>query len=130
MRNTREMHEAGMDVLAGSDVAVLDIYPGSSLHGELQIFVDSIGMSPAEALARATVRSAAFLGIADSVGTIEPGNVADLVLLDADPLADIRNVARVSAVVLRGRLLDRPALDAILAAVDTATDRKVNDWLR
>jgi imidazolonepropionase-like amidohydrolase len=130
IRNTREMHEAGMDVLAGSDVAVLNIYPGSSLHEELGILVDSIGMSPMEALSRATARSAAFLGIADSVGTVEAGMVADLILVDGDPRADIRNLSRISAVILRGRLFDSLALDALLQAIDTATDRRVNDWRR
>jgi imidazolonepropionase-like amidohydrolase len=130
IRNTREMHEAGMDVLAGSDVAVLNIYPGSSLHDEIAIFVRRLGMTPGDALIRATARSAAFLGIADSVGTIEIGKVADLVLLDADPLADVRNLTRISAVLLSGRLFDSAALDRLLEAVDTATDRRVNDWLR
>ena len=130
IRNTREMHEAGMDVLAGSDVAVLDIYPGSSLHEELGILVDSIGMSPMEALSRATARSAAFLGIADSVGTVEAGKVADLILLDSDPRADVRSLSRISAVILRGRLFDGLALDALLQAIDTAVDRRVNDWPR
>jgi imidazolonepropionase-like amidohydrolase len=87
-------------------------------------------MTPGDALIRATARSAAFLGIADSVGTIEIGKVADLVLLDADPLADVRNLTRISAVLLSGRLFDSAALDRLLEAVDTATDRRVNDWLR
>ena len=64
-------------------------------------------MTPAEVIERATRRSAQFLGIDESVGTIERGKVADLVLLDADPLLDIRNIRRISAVVLRGELYDR-----------------------
>lgn len=89
VRDTREMHEAGMEVLAGSDVAVLDIYPGWSLHDELAQFVDVLGMSPAEALDRATRRPARFLGQGDAIGTIERGKMADLLLLTHDPLADI-----------------------------------------
>ena len=130
VRNLREMHEAGVPVLAGSDVAVLNIFPGSSLHEELELFVSELGMSPHDALAAATVRSAEFLGIQDSVGTIEVGNVADLALLGANPLEDISSLARVEAVVLRGRLLDRAALDRVLEEVLRAPDVRVNDWKR
>ena len=130
LRNLREMHASGMDVLVGSDVAVLNVFPGSSLHEEMALFAKDLGLSPADVLERTTRLSARFLGIADSVGTIEPGRIADLVLLDADPLADIRNVARISAVVVRGEPSDRAALDALLAAVEAAGDRRVNDWPR
>jgi hypothetical protein len=130
LRNLREMHASGMDVLVGSDVAVLNVFPGSSLHEEMALFAKDLGLSPADVLERTTRLSARFLGIADSVGTIEPGRIADLVLLDADPLADIRNVARISAVVVRGEPYDRAALDALLAAVEAAGDRRVNDWPR
>jgi imidazolonepropionase-like amidohydrolase len=109
---------------------VLNIWPGESLHEELRLFVDSLGMSPMEALASATRRPAEWLGLADSVGTIAPGKVADLVLLDADPLADIRNTRRISTVVLRGRLFGRPELDALLASVKAMPDVRVNDWVR
>jgi imidazolonepropionase-like amidohydrolase len=126
----REMREVGVRIMAGSDVAVLNIFPGASLHEELRLFVDSLGMTPLEALASATRRPAEWLGLADSVGTIEPGKVADLVLLDADPLADIANTRRIRAVVLRGRLLGRGDLDALLANVAAAPDVRVNDWVR
>ena len=84
------MREAGVRIMAGSDVAVLNVFPGLSLHEELRLFVDSVGMSPMEALASATRKPAEWLGVADSVGTIAPGKVADLVLLDADPLDEHR----------------------------------------
>lgn len=129
-RDLRDMHEAGMDVLVGSDVAALNIYPGFSLHDEMVLFVTELGMTAAEAIERATRRSARFLGIDDSVGTIERGKVADLVLLDADPLLDIRNIRRISAVVLRGELYDRAGLERITAAVRAAPDRKIDDWGR
>jgi imidazolonepropionase-like amidohydrolase len=83
-----------------------------------------------EALASATREPASWLGIADSVGTIAPGKVADLVLLDANPLADISNTRRIAAVVLHGRLLRRADLDAQLAAVAAMPDQRVNDWVR
>jgi imidazolonepropionase-like amidohydrolase len=130
LRQVREMREAGVRIMAGSDVAVLNIFPGFSLHEELRLFVDSVGMSPLEALASATRKPAEWLGLADSVGTIAAGKVADLVLLDADPLANINNTRRIAAVVLRGRLLQRKDLDALLASVAAMPDHRVNDWLR
>ncbi|HEX6051583.1 MAG TPA: amidohydrolase family protein, partial [Gemmatimonadaceae bacterium] len=83
-----------------------------------------------EALESATRKPAEWLGLADSLGTIERGKVADLVLLDADPLEDIRNTQRIGAVVMRGRLLQRPELDALLASIAAMPDRRVNDWVR
>lgn len=130
LKHTREMREAGVRIMAGSDVAVLNIFPGTSLHEELRLFVDSVGMSPMEALASATIKPAQWLGLADSVGTIAPGKVADLVLLDASPLDDISNTRRISAVFLRGRLFRRGEIDALLAAVKAMPDHRTNDWLR
>jgi imidazolonepropionase-like amidohydrolase len=130
LRDVREMHQAGVRLMAGSDVAVINIFPGATLHRELELFVDSLGMTPLEALASATREPAASLGLADSVGTIAVGKGADLVLLDADPLADISNTQRIAGVVLRGRWFDRAGLDSLLAAVRAAPDIRVNDWLR
>jgi imidazolonepropionase-like amidohydrolase len=130
VRYAREMHEAGVELLAGSDVAVLNIYPGSSLHDELRLFVTDVKMTPAEALERATRRSARFLGIGDSVGTIERGKVADLVLLAADPLQDITNTRRIVAVMSRGVFYDKAGLARLLEAVAAAPDIKVDDWGR
>ena len=90
--------------------------PGPTLHEELALFVRA-GLTPIEALRTATVNPALFLGMADSLGTIEPGKLAELVLLDANPLEDIRNTTRIHAVVRGGRYLDRAALDALLAGL-------------
>jgi len=130
LRNLREMHEAGVDILPGSDVAVINIFPGWALHDELALFVDSVGMTPTEALVRATRKSAEFLRLADSVGTVEEGKVADLVLLDADPRADIRNTRRISAVILRGTPYREEDLERILQQVLLAPDLRANDWPR
>jgi imidazolonepropionase-like amidohydrolase len=130
IRDVREMQEAGVRIMAGSDVAVLNIFPGATLHDELELFVDSVGMTPMEALVSATRSPAEWLGLADAVGTIQVGKIADLVLLDADPLADISNTKRIAAVVLRGTYYDRAGLGALLAAVDTMADQTVNDWVR
>jgi imidazolonepropionase-like amidohydrolase len=129
-RDLREMHEAGMDVLVGSDVGVLNIYPGYSIHDEMALFVSELGMTPAEVLERATSRSARFLRILDSVGTVERGKVADLVLLDADPLQDIRNTKGIAAVIVRGTLYDEQGIKQLLEGVRVAPDRRIDDWGR
>jgi imidazolonepropionase-like amidohydrolase len=108
------LNRAGVPMLAGSDCPNPYVYPGFSLHDELALLVHS-GLTPAEALRSATINPATFLGVTDSLGTVAPGKVADLVLLDADPLADIANTKRIRAVIQGGRLLNRRTLDAMLA---------------
>jgi len=104
-------------ILAGTDTAAPFVYPGFSLHEELALLVQS-GLTPMQALHAATSRAAEFMGKSATQGTIEKGKVADLVLLDADPLEDIHNASHISAVVVRGRLLDSDALDALLSSVE------------
>jgi imidazolonepropionase-like amidohydrolase len=112
-----EMQKAGVKILAGTDTAAPFVYPGFSLHEELALLVQS-GLTPMEALQAATSRAAEFMGKSATQGTIERGKVADLVLLDGDPLADIHNTSRIRAVVVRGKLLDRSALDTLLSSVE------------
>jgi imidazolonepropionase-like amidohydrolase len=88
--------------------------PGISLHEELLRLVEA-GLTPLSALQAATIHPARVLGLADALGTVEAGKLADLVLLDADPLADIRNTRRIRAVVANGRLFRRQDLDRLLA---------------
>lgn len=103
----------GVRFLAGTDLANPYIYPGSSLHDELENLVGA-GFTPLAALQAATIEPARFLGATDSMGTVARGNVADLVVLEGNPLADIRNTTRIRAVVSGGRLFDRKALDGLL----------------
>jgi imidazolonepropionase-like amidohydrolase len=110
----RRMHEAGVPFLAGTDLGGDYIYPGFSLHDELALLVQA-GFTPGEALKTATYNPAMFLGMLDRLGTIEKGKLADLVLLDANPLNDISNTQKIRAVVLNGRYLDRTTLDKLLA---------------
>jgi imidazolonepropionase-like amidohydrolase len=93
--------------------------PGFGLHEELLNLVRS-GLSPLAALRAATYEPARYFGALDSLGTIAAGKLADLVLLDADPLADIRNTRRVAAVLTRGRVYRRADLDRLLAGVEAA----------
>jgi imidazolonepropionase-like amidohydrolase len=108
------MVRAGVPILAGTDVLNPYCMPGFSLHDELRHLVDA-GMTPLQALQAATIQPARFFAATDSLGTIARGKVADLVLLDADPLVDIANSTRIRAVITNGRYYDRARLDAVLA---------------
>lgn len=110
----RELHRLGAPILPGTDLGMYLVYPGSSLYEELALLVRDAGMTPFDALRSATLASAEWTGVADSVGSVRRGMVADLVLIDADPLASVANLARVRAVIVGGRLHDRAALDGIL----------------
>lgn len=110
-----ELHRAGVPLMAGTDLVVPFIFPGSSVHDELELFVRA-GLTPMEALQTATQNPARYLGLQDVLGTIETGKIADLVFLSADPLEDIRNTKEVWAVVLNGELLDTEAITSILTA--------------
>ena len=124
LRIVREMHRSGIPLLAGTDaLAILYIYPGFSLHDELALFVQA-GFTPFEALQTATINPAQYLGREKDLGTVEKGKLADLVLLDANPLADISNTNKINAVVLNGRLLGRDALDKMLADVEASAKNK------
>jgi len=113
LRITRAAHEAGVRFLAGTDSGgVPYLYYGFSLHDELALLVDA-GFTPLQALQAATRNAAEFLGIEDT-GTVAPGKRADLVLLGADPLADIHNLSKIDAVILGGHLLGRDDLAELL----------------
>jgi imidazolonepropionase-like amidohydrolase len=117
-RLIRALVNAGIPVLAGTDAAfVPGLAPGLALHQELAALVE-VGLTPWQALAAATSVPAAWLGVGEDRGTVEVGKRANLVLLDADPLADISNTRAINAVVFNGELLDRQALDDRLAALD------------
>jgi len=113
------LHAAGVPIMAGTDTPIGLLTPGFSLHEELRMLVEA-GMPARAALVAATLRPAEFLGIESDFGTVAPGKVADLLLLDADPLADIRNTRRIRAVIRGGALFDRAALDRLLDELATA----------
>jgi imidazolonepropionase-like amidohydrolase len=109
-----QMQRSGVQVLAGTDSPAPYVFPGFALHEELQLLVEA-GLTPMEALEAATRKAAEFLGTAKDSGTVGAGKYADLVLLDANPVDDIRNTDRISAVLVRGQLLNRAALEKMLA---------------
>ncbi len=98
------MHQAGVPIGAGTDTPIALAIPGYSLHNELEILV-SAGLSPREALGAATVEPARFFSLEDEMGSIAPDMHADLVLLNANPLADIRNTREIDRVIARGRVM-------------------------
>jgi hypothetical protein len=104
-RLVRMLHEAGARLLAGTDCFGLGKQlPGLGLQNELVLLVES-GLSPLAALQAATITAAEALGQSATLGALEPGKFADIVVLEADPLADIRNARRVRTVVKGGRVV-------------------------
>ncbi len=117
-------HDAGVKIVAGTDAAYANpfLFHGYTLHDELARYVDA-GISAQQALLSATVNPARFLKQRDLSGRIAKGHKADLVLLDANPLADIRATRRIHAVIANGRLYDRPTLDALQNYVEARAGR-------
>jgi imidazolonepropionase-like amidohydrolase len=109
-----EMQRANVPLLAGTDTGVLYSRPGFSLHDELEMMVDA-GLTPVEALRTATVNAAEYLDATDDFGCVAEGKLADLVLLRENPLDDVEHSRSIEAVILNGKLLNRKALDNILA---------------
>jgi predicted amidohydrolase YtcJ len=116
------MHRAGVEFMAGTDVGGAYTYYGFSLHDELALFVEA-GFTPMETLQSATRNPARFLGELNSQGTVARGKLANLVLLEANPLENIRNTQRIDAVVLNGRYLPKETLQRMLAGVEAAARR-------
>jgi len=117
------MHRAGVQFLAGTDAGSFAPTPGFSLHDELAIFVQ-VGFSPLEALQTATLNPALFFGKEKELGTIDRGKLADLVLLDANPLVNIGNTRRINAVIVNGTYLGKEAVREMLAAVESAASKE------
>jgi N-acyl-D-aspartate/D-glutamate deacylase len=113
----------GVRIVSGTDLATKFLAPGFSLHDELKRLVDA-GLTPVQAIRAATRNSAEAVGALKDAGTIEAGKRADLALLDADPIAAIANTSKISAVVVNGRILDRAALDRLLANAEAEAPRR------
>ena len=118
------MFRAGVPMLAGTDTGNPYCFPGFSLHDELALLVES-GVSPLGALQASTLNAALFMSVSDKYGSVSPGKIADLVLLDADPLVDIHNTTKISEVFLAGKEFDRAALDQMLRNAEAAAKAPV-----
>jgi imidazolonepropionase-like amidohydrolase len=105
-------------LMAGTDSPDPYVFPGFSLHDELELLVKS-GLSNMQALQTATFYPALFMTRLDRYGVVETGHVADMVVLDDDPLRDISNTKKISAVILGGRYFGRSDLDKMLHDVAT-----------
>ncbi len=115
-----EARQAGVTMLAGTDVPTTGTFLGFSLHDELVLLVEQYGMTPMEALRSATALPAAFMGMEAETGTIEIGKRADLVLLDADPLADVANTREIETVIAGGRVFDRATRENLLSQIEAS----------
>ena len=113
----KKMLHGGVHFMAGSDGPDPYVFPGFSLHDELELLVQS-GFTPAQALEAATANPAIFMEKFDKYGTIEKGHAADMVLLEANPLEDIRNTRKISAVVFAGKYYPREELDKMLSQAE------------
>ena len=112
------MQQAGVKILAGSDLGGGWVIPGFSLHQEFRELA-AAGLSPLQVLQATTLNGARFAGREATMGTVEQGKNADLVLLNGNPIADVANLHQVNAVFLRGKYYSRVALDKLLADVAT-----------
>lgn len=110
---TGAAHAAGVGVLAGSDY----IIAGADIHRELEQLVLA-GLSPADALIAATLSPAKYFDLDGEYGTVTPDQVADLLILNDNPLTNIRNTREIESVVFNGNLYERNALDQIMAHVE------------
>jgi len=104
-----QMQRDGVGIMAGTDAGITAAHPGEALHQELELLV-AAGMSPAQALRTATLEPAKYLDALASLGAVSHGKIADLVLLDANPLTDIRNTRKIAAVVNGGKYLSKSRL--------------------
>ena len=113
----RAMHRAGVPFMTGTDLSGAHVYAGFSVHHELELFVQA-GFTPLEALQSATRNPGIFLGEGNLWGTVETGRIANLVLLEDNPLKDIRNTQKINAVFLNGNYLPKQKLQSLLAGAE------------
>ena len=107
-----KIHRAGIEMMAGTDTPIGLLTPGKSLHRELLLLVEA-GLTPMEALKTATLNPARYFGMDDELGTIEEGMWADLIMLNSNPLEDIRNTKEIHTVIRQGNVLNQDRLNQI-----------------
>jgi len=108
----KPMLDNGTRFLAGTDVGNPHVFPGYGVHEELELFVEA-GFTELEALQTATLNPAIYAKREDQLGTLEKWKIANILLLDANPLDDIRNTKKIHGLVRRGEYLDRISLDSL-----------------
>ena len=116
---TKMMKQSGVKMLAGSDLGGIWVIPGFGLHQEFRELAAS-GLSPLEILQMTTLNGAEFMKREASMGTVDAGKNADLVLLDANPIDDAANLSKISAVVLKGKYFSKSALEKLKSEVADA----------
>lgn len=128
-RLVRAFKEAGVPLVAGTDAGTSGVVAGFSLHDEMEL-LQNAGLTPEEALRSATQLPAQWLGLESEIGAIEAGKQADLVLLDANPLEDVRNSRQIAGVVVNGRWLDKARLKAMLDDLSkrNTAAKEIFDW--
>ena len=120
----RLLYQAGVKFMTGTDLPARLVYPGWSVHEELELLVQRVGMTPMEALQSATRTPAEFFGMADSLGAVEKGKIADLILLEANPLEQISNTKKIFAVIVGGRYYDKAARQKMIESARPSEMRK------
>lgn len=116
VRLVQAFRAAGVPLVVGTDTGVSGVVAGFAVHDELELLA-AAGLTPEEVLTSATRLPATWLGIGNEVGTIEVGKRADLLLLTANPLDNVKNTRAIAGVFVNGRWLPRATLDAMLAAL-------------
>lgn len=122
-KDVGEFHAAGVSVLPGSDTGAPFVVPGLAFHRELQLLVRDTGLTPAEALKAATIDSATLYGLEKELGSIEPGKIADFLILSRNPLERIENTLEIDTVVFRGEALTRAHLNIFFGNTQTGAKR-------
>ena len=121
---SKEIAQSGVKILAGVDLPVPPIFPGWSLHEELTLLVKQLGLQPIEALQAATINPAEFMNLMQDYGQVAEGKIADLVLLNANPLEDITHTQKISVVFKNGQVYDHDAREVMLKQVEQEVAQK------
>ncbi|MEN7549751.1 amidohydrolase family protein [Rapidithrix thailandica] len=114
------LQKAGVNIIAGTDAGFLNsyVYPGIGLHTEIELYVNA-GLTPLQALQAATINGTRYFGNSDRYGSIEKGKSADILILNTNPLHDIKATRDIQTVIMRGTVFNREALDSLLEKVES-----------